>query len=235
MSKSEVDIRGVQSTSFIDYPDTIATMVFTGGCNFRCGYCHNAGLVDKKYGRVTLEEVQRVIDSKRRYIKGVVISGGEPTIQRGLVEYIRGFKEQGLKVKLDTNGTDPEKLRELLDGGLVDYIAMDIKTGEKRYTEVVQTGVDMGKIKESIRHIINSGIDYEFRTTVCKELVGYEDIRDIVEEMLKGAKRYYLQNYRMAGDKQLGSNRYTSYSREEIEEILGGVKRGGMEIGLKGW
>ncbi|TDX52468.1 anaerobic ribonucleoside-triphosphate reductase activating protein [Orenia marismortui] len=190
-------IAGVQRTSLIDYPEHIATIVFTQGCNYRCPYCHNSSLIPcskENKNFIPLEEFWSFIDSRKNLIDGVSITGGEPTLQADLINFIKEVKAKGLKVKLDTNGSNPSILKRLIKENLIDYIAMDIKSSLDNYSEI--TGdCDIGKIKESINLIKNSAIDYEFRTTVVPTLHTEKDFESI-GKVITGAKQYYIQNFR---------------------------------------
>ncbi len=187
-------IAGFQKNSFVDYPGKISAVVFTPGCNMRCWYCHNSHI---NAGEVTLIEQSEVMEHLRRradVLDGVVISGGEPTLQRDLREFITGVRSLGLAVKLDTNGTDPRTLAGLISEGLIDYAAMDIKAPLHRYADITGTSDDMSAIRQSINLLINSGLDHEFRTTFAPGLTP-EDIAAIAGD-IAGAKRYFLQQYR---------------------------------------
>lgn len=191
---------GFQKMTLIDYPGKIATTVFTAGCNFRCPFCHNPELVeldpeDMEVFRGQERKFFDFLEGRRGLLDGVCITGGEPTVQPDIVPFIRRIRDMGFLVKLDSNGTNPDILREIFDAGLVDYVAMDIKSGPDRYAEATGTPVDMEKIRESIRLIMDSGIEYEFRTTVVPGIHTEEDFDDIAE-LIDGAKRYYLQVFR---------------------------------------
>ena len=211
-------IAGHEKTSFIDYPDKICTMYFVASCNFRCGYCHNGHIVAWDGKNIGEEEVFAFLKKRRPFIDAVCISGGEPTIHKGLYEFIKKIKEQGFLVKLDTNGTNPDVLKVLLNEGLVDYIAMDIKAPFHKYELVTGTKVDLGSIKESIDVIRSSTIEYEFRTTVCKELHTEEDILEIAT-YINASKRYSIQNFRDGDTVLAGSNQFHPYEQEALEEI----------------
>ncbi|WP_427338393.1 anaerobic ribonucleoside-triphosphate reductase activating protein [Caloranaerobacter sp. DY30410] len=213
-----MNFKGLQKSSFIDYPDKICTVLFTGGCNFRCPFCHNSSLV-KNEGEFILEkDVLEFLKSRKEMVEAVCISGGEPTLQKGLVSFIKKVKDIGYLVKLDTNGTNPDVIKKLLDLRLIDYIAMDIKAPLSKYNSVADVIVDINSIRESIRLIKNSNIDYEFRTTVCKELLDQDDILEISKN-ISGAKRYIIQNFRDRETVLAGQGKFTPYSRQELLEI----------------
>lgn len=189
-------IKGLQKTSVVDFPPYVACTVFISTCNFRCGFCHNPDLVSnsselKEYSE---EEILDFLESKKNILDGVCISGGEPTLYPALKSFIKKIKEKGFKIKLDTNGTNPELLREFIDRKLIDYVAMDIKSSKERYDEAADSPVNMEAIGRSIEIIKNSGMDYEFRTTVVPQIVDEKAVKDI-GEWLKGSKKYALQQF----------------------------------------
>jgi len=194
-------IGGFQENSLIDWEGKICSIIFTSGCNFRCPFCHNPDLVIPPPSPAGQEEdrLGEVLEKLRRFsgwLDGVVVTGGEPTLQADLEEAIRQIRESGFLVKLDSNGSRPEVLRKLISGGLVDYLAMDIKTSleDEPYQRVCGRPVDTKLIRESISLIRASGIDYEFRTTVVPGLVGPEEVESICRE-IEGASRYVLQRF----------------------------------------
>lgn len=212
-------IGGVQKFSMIDYPDKIACIVFTQGCNFRCPYCHNPELVKPEMFGESLNEEEFFDFLKERVGKldAVSITGGEPTLQYDLIEFIKKIRDLGFLIKLDTNGTNPEMLKEIIDQKLVNYIAMDIKAPLQNYEKITGVPADVKKIKKSIELIKNSGIDYEFRTTLVKNLLSLEDLKQIGEE-IKGAKKYYLQKFIPTKTVRAEMMEEKSFSDEEIEE-----------------
>jgi pyruvate formate lyase activating enzyme len=220
-----MQIKGFQKTTFIDYPGKVASLIFTGGCNFRCPYCHNGGLVlmPGKYPTVMTETVVSHLEKRKDVVEGLVITGGEPTLMEGLEPFIRRVKKMGIYVKLDTNGTNPEVLQGLLQDNLLDYIAMDIKHSMKRYETI--TGirhVNVNKIRESIKLIINSGIDHEFRTTMIRGVHTMEILNEMLGE-IEGAKTYILQQY-VKSESELMPNTFQTYTTEELEKMLDACK-----------
>lgn len=193
-----MQICGLQKLAMVDFPGKLAATVFTGGCNLRCPFCHNALLVNRleeNPERHSQEEILTFLKSRRGLLDGVVLSGGEPLLQPGAVDFLAAVKELGLAVKLDTNGSFPEALADLLDRGLVDYAAMDIKNSLEKYPETVGIpGFDTAPVRESVRLLRDSGVDYEFRTTVVRELHTEEDFLSI-GQWLAGAPRYFLQQF----------------------------------------
>ena len=189
---------GYQKLTLIDFPGTIATTVFTVGCSFRCGFCHNPELVIRSQFPALNnleEEFFSHLEKRKGKLEGVCITGGEPTIQPDIIEFIKKIKEMGFKVKLDSNGTRPDVLRKVIKEKLVDFIAMDIKNSPENYNKTVGLKADIARIKLSVKLIMNSGIPYEFRTTVVPGLHTEEDFEKIAK-WIKGAMAYYLQEYR---------------------------------------
>jgi len=219
-------IKGINKTCLIDYEPYTCCVVFLGGCNFRCGYCHNPDLVLNFLNMPTIpeEEIFSLLDERKKWLDGVVITGGEPTMQKDLPNFIAKIKEKGYLVKLDTNGTNPEMVQELLDKKLIDYVAMDMKTDFEEYSNVTGVNANLNRIRESIAAIKKSGIDYEFRTTVIPGLVGKENIIQI-GKILKGSKKYVIQNFNPKND--MIENRFKNiraYTKQEIEEMKESVK-----------
>lgn len=207
-------IGGLQKTSLLDFPEKIAAIVFTMGCNFRCGYCHNPELIN---GEAKIEEVFEFLKTRQGKLDGVVITGGEPCLQKDLPEFIKQVKELGFAVKLDTNGSFPEMLEKVLPD--LDYVAMDIKAPLEKYSQIVNVDVDTSKILKSIEVLKNDGVDYEFRTTVVKSQLSFEDFEKI-GQLIQGAPRYYLQRFEASKilDKSLENEK--TYSTEEFERII---------------
>lgn len=213
-------IGGLQKFSMIDYPDKVACIVFTQGCNFRCPYCHNPELVKPEMFGESLDEEEFFDFLKERVGKldAVSITGGEPTLQYDLIEFIKKIRDLGFLIKLDTNGTNPDMLKEIIDQKLVSYLAMDIKAPFSKYEEITKMPVNIEKIKQSVEMIKNSGIDYEFRTTLVKNLLSPEDIVQIGRD-IAGAKQYFLQKFvstKTVDEKVLNEE---TYSEEELENL----------------
>lgn len=191
-----INIKGVQKTSMIDYPGNIVSTVFLSRCNFRCPFCHNPELVfDEIKDDVDVEEFLMYLESKKGWLDGICITGGEPTLNPGLKGFMRKVKQLGMKIKLDTNGTSPEILKELIEESLVDYIAMDVKASLENYEKVVNASVDKDKIMQSIELLKLGKVDYEFRNTVVPGLFDDDEAHSI-GKMVKGAKKYSLQQFR---------------------------------------
>ena len=200
-------IYGFQKTTLLDYPGHVAATVFTGGCNFRCPFCHNASLVLKPEMQplIPVKEVLDHLDKRKGILEGVCITGGEPTLEKGLRQFISQCREMGYLVKLDTNGYRPEVLRELIQEGLLDYVAMDIKASLKKYGAATNCpNIDTEKIQESIRLLQTSGIACEFRTTVVKGIHSEDEFEEI-GKLLAGSSLYFLQAFQESKD-ILGQN-----------------------------
>jgi pyruvate formate lyase activating enzyme len=190
-------IGGLLKFSLINYPGKIACAIFTQGCPFRCGFCHNPELVlkEKFLPRITEEEVFSFLEKKKDQLDGVVISGGEPTIQKDLIDFIKKIKKLNYFVKLDTNGIHPKIIQSLLDDNLLDYIAMDIKAPFEKYNRVIGISTNIENIKKSIDIIINSDIDHEFRSTIISDVHTENDIISMAKQ-IKCAKLFVLQKFR---------------------------------------
>ncbi len=216
-------IHGFNKTTLLDYPKHLACTVFLSGCNYRCPFCHNASLVinDGLDDVISEDDFFNHLKKRINVIEGVCITGGEPTIYKDLPEFIYGIKELGFKVKLDTNGNNPKMIYYLLDNGLLDYIAMDIKNAKNKYDcSIGIKDFDITNVCETVKIIMNSDIEYEFRTTVVKELHTKQDFINI-GHWLKGARAYYLQPFKDSDNVILKG--LTSYEKNELiifKEIL---------------
>ena len=188
---------GIQKTSLIDFPGKVSCVLFTSGCNFNCPYCHNPELVKDCQGSRALlpsDDMYDFLETRKDFLDGVVISGGEPTLQKNLVQTCERIKGLGYSLKLDTNGSKPGELLHLMDQGLVDYVAMDIKTDPVYYDPIIRKDCNPKDLMTSIRIIMESKVDYEFRTTCIKPLVS-EVIIENIAKTIKGAKLYVLQQF----------------------------------------
>lgn len=215
-------LKGLQKLTLLDYPGKMAATVFVGGCNFKCPFCHNASLVlgDKVSESATLpeEEFFAFLNKRKNILEGICVSGGEPTLMPDLLPFLNKIKELGFLVKLDTNGYRPDVLRAAIEGGLVDYVAMDIKNSKESYAKTVGLSeIDIERIAESVTILMESGVDYEFRTTLVRELHTTEDVRSI-GKWISGAKRYFLQTYEDSGD--VISPTFSGYDKNETEYLL---------------
>lgn len=220
-------IKGLQKLTLIDYPDKIAATIFLFGCNLRCPYCHNPELINaseaKKFKTYSKEEILRFLNERFDFLDGVCITGGEPTLSKDLPNLIKSIKKLGYAIKLDTNGTNPKMLHELIKAKLIDYIAMDIKAPLERYEKVVNSPVNKSDIQDSIK-IIKTLKDYEFRTTVVPGLLDKQDIIEIAR-WIKPAKAYYLQQFRPVNCLNKSYNKKKSYSVEQLREMREAVKQ----------
>ena len=191
-------IHGLQKMTLLDFPGRVACTVFFGGCDFRCPFCHNYELADgSAQATLTEEELFSFLGTRKGLLDGVAITGGEPCLNRELERLLARIRDMGFLVKLDTNGYHPEKLRNIFDAHLADYVAMDIKNSPGKYdmTAGLPAGsINMERIEESIRLLMSSGVEYEFRTTVARELHEAEDFKEI-GELIRGAEKYYLQPF----------------------------------------
>lgn len=188
---------GYEKFSMVDFDGKIACTVFTGGCNFRCPFCHNAPLVvgDVKSQQIDENEVFDYLQKRKGLVDAVCVTGGEPTLQPDLCDFLAKVRSMGYATKLDTNGLRPDVLKAVLDDKLVDYVAMDVKNSPEKYAQTVGVqNVDMGKILSSIQLLKDSGIDFEFRTTLIKEFHTADDVQKIAY-LVSGAPRYFMQKY----------------------------------------
>lgn len=214
-------VGGFQKCSMIDYPDKLSAIVFSQGCNFRCPYCHNPELVLPEKFNVPMREDEIIDFLKTRIGKldGVVLTGGEACLQNNIIEFARKIKDLGFLIKLDTNGSKPDVIEKFLSENLIDYIAMDIKTSPAKYNDFFASKISFSSVLASIKLIMNSGLDYEFRTTVVKSLLSKEDFIKI-GELIRGAKTYYLQKFvptKLFDESYVNAE---TYSDEEFEEII---------------
>lgn len=216
-------ILGFQKLTLLDYPGKVACTLFTAGCNLRCPFCHNASLVIQPdvTNYIQVEEVLGYLKKRIGILEGVCISGGEPLLQPDIKDFIKQIKELGYYVKIDTNGTLPEKLMELVEEGIIDYVAMDVKNSKEKYAFTVGIDdFDLAGIQKSIEFLKEGHVDYEFRTTVVKELHNVKDIQDI-GVWLKGATRCFVQNFVDSGEIiQSGLSPVDSAVLEEMKSKL---------------
>ncbi len=224
-------IGALQKFSLIDYPGRVCAIVFTLGCNFRCPYCHNPELVvPEDYPKgLTESDVLDFLEKRRGKLDAISITGGEPTLHEILPEFIERVKALGYAVKLDTNGSRPERIEALIRRNLVDYIAMDVKAPMAKYASVSGVLVDLDAIFQSIRIIRDSGIDYEFRTTVLKEFVDADDLVEIAHEITNKAvspiKRFVVQNFVPNKSLNPSFGARMAYSGEELEDMRARLKQ----------
>lgn len=225
---------GLMKTTLLDYPGKIACTVFTKGCNFRCPFCHNASLVlPDRYDAEELSEADffSFIERRKGILDGVVVSGGEPMLHTDVAEFLSEIKKMGFCVKLDTNGAFPQKLQKVVSDGLVDYIAMDIKNSPSKYADTAVCEI-LPSVEKSINIIMQSGVEYEFRTTAVTELHTADDFRAI-GRWIKGAEKYFIQSYEDSGD-ILAPLPFSTPSDELLSEYLKAVREYVPEAELRG-
>lgn len=229
-------IAGLQKTTLIDYPGKVAATVFTRGCSFRCGFCHNPELVlpEQFIPEMDEEEVFKFLEGRRGKLEGICITGGEPLLFLDTKDFMRRVQAMGFAVKLDTNGSFPDQLEKILAEGLANYVAMDIKSPLEKYPEVTQA-INAKSLKEnikkSIKMIMESGVDYEFRTTIAKPLHEMADF-ELMGKMIKGAKRYFIQNFQKS--KQINEAAvYLPFSDEELAEAKKIMEKYVEEVGRR--
>lgn len=243
-----MQIHGFHKTTLLDYPEHIAATVFTGGCNFRCPFCHNGELVLDPGCQplIPVEEVLTYLKKRQGILQGVCVTGGEPTLQKDLKAFIQKIKELGYPVKLDTNGYMPGVLWDLLQNGLVDYVAMDIKAARENYTTATGLAhMDLSRIEESIGILKSGGIPYEFRTTVVKGIHTVKEFEEI-GRWIAGCPAYYLQNYEenenclyrmvQTGEDAGKENAapFGAFSREELEQMAELTRKYVGKVTLRG-
>ncbi len=209
-------ISGFDKLTLLNYPDKVACTIFTSGCNLRCPFCHNSGLVTNNYNEISFDSIYEYLKKRIGILDGVCITGGEPLIHTDIKDYIKKIKDLGYLVKIDTNGCNPKLLKELIDLKLVDYIAMDIKNIYSKYDITSGVKVNIDNIKKSISIIENSGIDYEFRTTIVKEFHSTQDIKEILS-YISSNSNYYIQNFKNSND--VFNRNLSSFSENELVEM----------------
>ena len=229
-----MNFSGLEKLSLVDFDGVVSATLFTAGCNFRCGFCHNSPLVLKENLPIILEEeVLAYLNKRAGIIEGVCISGGEPTLEKGLLNFIEKLKKLNLKVKLDTNGTNPSVIKDLIENALIDYVAMDIKSDKNTYSSVIGIkDYDTKNIEESVETLLSSKLDYEFRTTLIKEFHTEEVIKNI-SNWIKGAKKYALQKY-VYRDTCLG-NKLSLVEKEKAQEFKSILEKTINNVQLRGY
>lgn len=214
-------IDGFDKLTLLNYPEKIACTIFTKGCNFKCPFCHNSSLISLDKENDKYKEVISYLKKRKGILDGVCITGGEPLIHKSIKNLIKEIKEMGFLVKLDTNGSNPTMLKELIDEKLIDYVAMDIKNTFDKYESTIGCKTNIDNIKKSIDVIESSNIDYEFRTTIVKELHTFDDIKGIVN-MLDKNSRYYIQNFRNSDG--VLNKKLNGFKIEELENLQKEIK-----------
>lgn len=190
---------GLQKLTLLDYPEKVACTVFTSGCNFRCPFCHNASLVCHSASSLTFGEVSAFLKKRKNVLEGVCLTGGEPLVQNDVEDFLKFAKDLGYKVKLDTNGSFPDKLEKIVKSGLVDYVAMDVKNSLEKYFETVGREIDTEAVRRSVELLKSDVVDYEFRTTVTGTFHSESSIESMAK-WIAGCKRAYLQKFVASGD-----------------------------------
>ena len=228
----DMNIQGLQKMTLLDFPGRVACTVFLGGCNFRCPFCHNFGLAIGDFDTTMPEEdFFAFLDTRKGLLNGVAITGGEPCLRKDLAEFLEKVKQAGFDVKLDTNGSKPDMLEDLVMKHLVDYVAMDIKASRANYAKAVGTDLDLSAIENSVELLMSGTVPYEFRTTVVKGIHTEEDFEDIAQ-WISGAKQYFLQPFAAADivpDKSLDTP-----SAEQLEKYLSVVSPFVGFVGIRG-
>lgn len=228
-----MNIHGFTKTTLLDFPGFVAATIFTGGCNFKCPFCHNFELVltPDIYPKEDENDILTFLKKRYGILKGVCISGGEPTLQPDLVSFIEKIKEIGYLIKLDTNGYKPDVIKELIDRNLIDYIAMDIKASKENYSKASGIDIDIDIIQKSIDIISSSNIDYEFRTTIVKNLHTIDDFKAIAD-WLPSKSKYFLQSYKETTG--IGNYNFESFDVATLNEFLDIVQKQIPNTSLRG-
>lgn len=226
-----MNIQGYQKVTLLDFPGRVACTVFTGGCNLRCPFCHNAGLVREPSAHPNAEaEVLDYLAKRRGILDGICLTGGEPLLHPDVTDFIANVKAMGFAVKLDTNGSLPARLSAVLDTGLVDYVAMDVKSSPDGYKKAIGCGMDFAPFAESMAVIQSSGVDFEFRTTAVKGIHTMEDF-EVIAAMI-GDKPYFVQKFTDSG--HLLSTGWAPFTDDEMHAILRAVRVHTPRAALRG-
>ena len=233
---SQIRFGGIQKLTLLDYPGEVACTIFTAGCNLRCPFCHNRDLVfiPENFVNVDPDDILEFLKKRYGILEAVCITGGEPLLQPGLLDFLRQVKDIGYKIKLDTNGLYPDKLKQAVESGYVDYVAMDIKNSPEKYAQT--TGININenaleRIRTSISYLLSGVVDYEFRTTVVRQLHTQEDLVGAAK-MIAGAENYYLQQFVDSG--RCIEQGFTAYDRTEMEELANAVRKIIPNVQLRG-
>lgn len=235
IDKESFQIGGFQKLSLLDYPGNTCSIIFTNGCNFKCPYCHNFEFVKSTQENSLFDknEILAYLIKRKNVLDGLVISGGEPTIQVGLKSFIKEVKyNTNLKIKLDTNGTNPTILKNLIDENLVDYVAMDIKSDFENYSKITGVNnIDLDKIKKSIKIIKESSINYEFRTTIIKNYHNIKILENIID-LINDDSYYYLQKFNLSNN--VPNKELKSFEDNELQSIYEELKKSHNKIRIRG-
>ncbi|MBO4216743.1 MAG: anaerobic ribonucleoside-triphosphate reductase activating protein [Clostridia bacterium] len=227
-------ISGFQKLTLLDYPGKVAALLFTAGCDFRCPFCQNSELVlnPALAPAIDTEYIFDYLKKRSGVLDGVCITGGEPLLSDGVFETARRIKSLGMIVKLDTNGSFPDRLSEMIAEKLCDYVAIDIKSSKRNYHTASGCMIDLSKIEKSVGILMTGSVDYEFRTTCVRELVSRDDLRGI-GEWIRGAKRYRLQTF-VPGERNISPEGYTAYTPEEMLELRDMMKEYVSDVEVRG-
>ena len=230
-------IAGLQKMTITDFPENVACILFLKGCNFRCPYCHNSELIDYKIddNYILKEEVFDFLKKRQGILDGVVISGGEPTVNKDLPKLIKEIRDLGFKIKLDTNGTNPQMLKELLEDGLIDYVAMDIKNVQTKYLETAGLSEKNVQILENVQKSIDilkkSKVDHEFRTTIMKNYHNIEDLEEI-NKLIGKDEKYFIQNFE--DSEYVLDHNIEPFSEKELKEIKNKLTKNFQRTSVRG-
>ena len=228
-----MQIHGLQKMTLLDFPGKVACTVFLGGCDFRCPFCHNWDILDPSTPVIMEEdEFYKFLDKREGLLDGVAITGGEPLLRTGMADFIKGIKSRGFLVKLDTNGNHPDRLKELVGEGLLDYVAVDVKNNKERYGETVGIPMlDISKIEETISFLLEGNVPYEFRTTVLRQFHDADSFKGIAE-WIEGAEHYFIQSF--VDRETVPFSGLEAYSPEELEEFKKLVEPHVKHIDIRG-
>ncbi|MBP3808640.1 MAG: anaerobic ribonucleoside-triphosphate reductase activating protein [Eubacterium sp.] len=228
-----MQIHGLQKMTLLDFPGKVACTVFLGGCDFRCPFCHNWDILDPSTPVIMEEdEFYKFLDKREGLLDGVAITGGEPLLRSGMVDFIKGIRSRGFLVKLDTNGNHPDRLKELVSEGLLDYVAVDVKNNKERYGETVGIPMlDISKIEETISFLLEGNVPYEFRTTVLRQFHDADSFKGIAE-WIEGAEHYFIQSF--VDRETVPFSGLEAYSPEELEEFKKLVEPHVKHIDIRG-
>ena len=224
-------ISGIQKLTLLDFPGKVACTIFTPGCNLRCPFCHNATLVFSCTDEIGEESVLAFLKKRVGILDGMCVTGGEPLLQKDIAAFLRKVKALGYQIKLDTNGTFPDRLAPLLEEGLVDYVAMDIKASPANYDNATGVVTDMDKVRRSVELLKSSGVAHEFRTTTVKGIHTSDDFAAIAQ-WLQGEENYYIQQYKVADD-MIGAP-FESFTKAELDAFALLVKPAVQNVGVRG-
>lgn len=228
-----MEIYGLQKLTLLDYPGKTACTLFTSGCNFRCPFCHNSSLVFNRVEPLGSDEIFSFLKKRAGILDGVCITGGEPLLNADIADFIKEIKALGYKVKLDTNGSFPDRLSSLINEGLIDYVAMDIKSSKEGYQKAVGIeNYNTQNVERSIELLLSDKVPYEFRTTAVKGIHTEEDFEKIAK-WISGAKQYYIQNYRESDD-ILCSDNLSSFDEDELKMFKKRLENAVCKVILRG-